>query len=144
MLGLPARQWLGLHVQQRDAVAAQGQVVGQLAADQARTHDGHVLGCVTQRGAQAQIRVQVVDEPMGQHQLFIGMFAARGVQGLGASADAGGLRLRQQVHTQPLRDLVHVVLPGKFSPYKQSSKEAPPGSAKVQDRSRPGLQSAHC
>ena len=44
LLGRPARQRLGLYVQQGDAVATQGQVVGQLAANQAGTNDHHVFG----------------------------------------------------------------------------------------------------
>jgi hypothetical protein len=64
LLVVPARQRLGLHVQQGDAVAAQRQVVGQLAADQACADDQHVLGCVAQRRfAQLQVGAQVVDAP---------------------------------------------------------------------------------
>ncbi len=79
-----------LNVEQGDTVPAQGQVVGEFAADQAGADDQHVFRprdcCLAEHGAQLQVGAQVVDAPaqrcrqgggqrglraVGQHQLVV-------------------------------------------------------------------------
>jgi ribosomal protein L16 Arg81 hydroxylase len=55
---VPARQGLRLHVEQGDPVAAQGQVVGEFAADQAGADDQHVLWPRDRRLAQRSAQLQ--------------------------------------------------------------------------------------
>jgi len=115
-------------------VAAQCQVVGQFAADQAGAHDEHPARCVPQRGAQALVGLQVVDTPaqrgrqprgqgsaraMGQHQVLVAQRPARGAQGAAVrrGVDAHGMGVCQQPQVQARRrggaGLAHQALGGQ-------------------------------